>query len=283
VSGSLAARGGVATARRAHWSRPCSCCACQPGGAGGRFDKNAVAGRRRALFWLSAFAELGTVTWHCPTGKPETTPCSGCGGCARLNRNGASTTTAPKRCEDAPWSVRLEPPGQRPAVLGLEPPASRDHLPGSWACLPMTLRLLAGVALAPGRLRRDHVSRRNTPACARMQNATQSAPAGRTAAPSCRPVRRCWLKIRPRPGGRRDDTSPAGYRKAWPGCRSEHSIDRLRPGEPPTDPDGSPRCGEEAGGTEGRGPLRARAQEVLRRLGGHAGPALPLDRRGAGL
>jgi len=291
VSGSLAgARAELPKrARRAHWSRPLI--RLRPAfatrrGAGGRgFEQEAVPPAVWHLFGLR-FAELGTVTWHAQPGKPETTPVPAGGERAALT-GWASTTTAAEADARAPWSVRnLEPPGAAAGVAGLNPRQVRRSPPLELAADDYASSLEA--ALGPWPTNRDQRSSPNTnrPA-ANCNNAISCAGGSERSCAGCRPVPPLLVKNRPTTSEERTRSKhpfgPPGLPQERPGRGDavNTASDRLGPGEPPTDPDGrTAGRAEKAGGLSGA-PLRARAQEVLRRWQRHtAGPALRLIRRG---
>jgi len=85
VSGSLPGFGASATARRALEQTLFGCRLGQPVGSRPASTRNAVG--PPAIWhhiWLSAYAELGTVTWHGPNRETRATPVPAGGGSARL-------------------------------------------------------------------------------------------------------------------------------------------------------------------------------------------------------
>jgi len=86
------------------------CRLCQPGGAGGRFDKNAWPPASLASIWLRLCRSWATVTWHAQreTRDPRLFPAGERR--RRLKPDGLSTTDGAEAVKRT-WSVQdLEPP-----------------------------------------------------------------------------------------------------------------------------------------------------------------------------
>ena len=116
-----------------------------PVGLAAGFDKNAVAAGIWHCFGFG-FAELGTVTWHAQVGNPKPRLFRLAAERASLNRMGFNNTGA-QEVKRTLERQRLPPPGQRPAVLGINLGKSKitslDLAPDDYAS---SLELLAPLA-----------------------------------------------------------------------------------------------------------------------------------------
>ncbi|MFM7266145.1 MAG: quinone-dependent dihydroorotate dehydrogenase, partial [Cyanobium sp.] len=234
------------------------------------FDKNGVA----AAIWEAfgfGFAELGTVTWHPQAGNPRPRLFRLAQERAALNRMGFNN--------DGARAVRrllerqgLPPPGQRPAVLGINLGKSRvaplDQAADDYAASLETLAPLADYAVV-------NVSSPNTPGLRDLQEESQLRRIVERLRrlPGCPPL---LVKIAPDlEDDAIDSIARLAYEEGLAGVIAVNtSLDRLGLQERRLEASGRPLA-EEAGGLSGR-PLRTRAVEVLRRLRATAGPALPL-------
>jgi dihydroorotate dehydrogenase len=166
----------------------------------------------------------------------------------------------------------LPPPGQRPAVLGINLGKSRiASLEQAADDYALSLELLAPLA--------DYavmnVSSPNTPGLRDLQEEVQLRRLVERLRrlPGCPPL---LVKIAPDlEDDAIDSIARIAYEEGLAGVIAVNtSLDRLGLGERRLEASGR-TLAEEAGGLSGR-PLRARALEVLRRLRATAGPALPL-------
>ncbi len=113
-----------------------------PVGLAAGFDKNGVAAAIWDRFGFG-FAELGTVTWHGQSGNPRPRLFRLAAERAALNRMGFNNEGA-QGLRRTLERQRLEPPGQRPAVLGINSASRRSHpwssprttTPPRWSCSP---------------------------------------------------------------------------------------------------------------------------------------------------
>jgi dihydroorotate dehydrogenase len=241
-----------------------------PVGLAAGFDKNGVAAGLWDRFGFG-FAELGTVTWQPQSGNPRPRLFRLAAERAALNRMGFNNDGA-QAFRRTLERQRLEPPGQRPAVLGVNIGKSRsvslDLAPDDYASSLALLAPLADYAVI-------NVSSPNTPGLRELQ---EEAPLRRLVErlrrlPACPPL---LVKIAPDLEDDAIDTiARLAYEEGLAGVIAVNtSQDRLGLGQRRLRSSGLP-LSEEAGGLSGR-PLRPRALEVLRRLRATAGPALPL-------
>ncbi|MFZ0408507.1 MAG: quinone-dependent dihydroorotate dehydrogenase [Cyanobium sp.] len=246
------------------------CRFANPLGLAAGFDKNGVAAGIWDRFGFG-FAELGTITWHPQPGNPRPRLFRLAAERAALNRMGFNNegARAVKRILE---QQALPPPGQRPAVLGLNFGKSRlaslELAPDDYASSLELLASLADYAVV-------NVSSPNTPGLRDLQEESQLRRLVERLRrlPACPPL---LVKIAP---DLEDDAIDAiarlAYEEGLAGIIAVNtSQDRLGLGERVLAATGL-TLAEEAGGLSGR-PLRARALEVLRRLRATAGPALPL-------
>ena len=241
-----------------------------PVGLAAGFDKNAVAAGIWHLFGFG-FAELGTITWHPQPGNPRPRLFRLAAERAALNRmgfNNAGAQAARRTLE----RQRLAPPGQRPAVLGINLGKSKitslDLAPDDYASSLELLAPLADYAVV-------NVSSPNTPGLRELQEDAQLRRLVERLRrlPGCPPL---LVKIAP---DLEDDAIDAiarlAYEEGLAGVIAVNtSLNRLGLEERRLAQTGR-TLAEEAGGLSGA-PIRRRALEVLRRLRATAGPALPL-------
>lgn len=241
-----------------------------PVGLAAGFDKNGVA----AAIWETlgfGFAELGTVTWHPQAGNPRPRLFRLAEERAALNRMGFNNEGA-RAVRRLLERQGLPPPGQRPAVLGINLGKSRvvplEQAADDYAASLETLAPLADYAVV-------NVSSPNTPGLRDLQEESQLRRIVERLRrlPGCPPL---LVKIAP---DLEDDAidciARLAYEEGLAGVIAVNtSLDRLGLQERRLEATGR-TLGEEGGGLSGR-PLRARAVEVLRRLRATAGPALPL-------
>ena len=241
-----------------------------PLGLAAGFDKNGVAAGIWHHFGFG-FAELGTVTWQAQPGNPRPRLFRLAEERAALNRMGFNN--------DGARGVRrhlerqaLPPPGQRPAVLGINLGKSKltdlAAAPDDYAASLELLAPLADYAVV-------NVSSPNTPGLRELQEEVQLRRLVERLRrlPGCPPL---LVKIAP---DLEDDAIDAiarlAYEEGLAGVIAVNtSLSRLGLEDRLLAASGR-RLAEEAGGLSGR-PLRQRALEVLRRLRATAGPALPL-------
>jgi dihydroorotate dehydrogenase len=246
------------------------CRFANPVGLAAGFDKNGVA----AAIWETfgfGFAELGTVTWHPQAGNPRPRLFRLAEERAALNRMGFNNEGA-RAVRRLLERQGLPPPGQRPAVLGINLGKSRvvplEQAADDYAASLETLAPLADYAVV-------NVSSPNTPGLRDLQEESQLRRIVERLRrlPGCPPL---LVKIAP---DLEDDAidciARLAYEEGLAGVIAVNtSLDRLGLQERRLEATGL-TLGEEGGGLSGR-PLRARAVEVLRRLRATAGPALPL-------
>jgi len=234
------------------------------------FDKNAVAAGIWHCFGFG-FAELGTVTWHAQVGNPKPRLFRLAAERAALNRMGFNNTGA-QAVKRTLERQHLPPPGQRPAVLGINLGKSKitslDLAPDDYASSLELLAPLADYAVI-------NVSSPNTPGLRDLQEEVLL----RRLVERLRRLTACpplLVKIAP---DLEDDAIDAiarmAYEEGLAGVIAVNtSINRFGLENRPIVQTGG-TLATEAGGLSGA-PLRGRALEVLRRLRATAGPALPL-------
>jgi dihydroorotate dehydrogenase len=246
------------------------CRFANPVGLAAGFDKNGVAAALWDRFGFG-FAELGTVTWEAQNGNPRPRLFRLAEERAALNRMGFNNAGA-RAVRRILERQTLPPPGQRPAVLGINLGKSRitslEMAPDDYASSLDLLAPLADYAVI-------NVSSPNTPGLRELQEESllRRLVERLRRLPACPPL---LVKIAP---DLEDDAIDAIARLAYEeGLAGVIAVNTSQN-----------RCGldqrrlaatgrslaEEAGGLSGR-PLRQRALEVLRRLRATAGPALPL-------
>lgn len=271
VSGSLAGLG-AELQRRDHRLEQTlfGCRFANPVGLAAGFDKNAVAAGIWHLFGFG-FAELGTITWHPQPGNPRPRLFRLAQERAALNRMGFNNdgAQAVKRTLER---QHLPPPGQRPAVLGLNLGKSKitslELAPDDYASSLELLSPLADYVVI-------NVSSPNTPGLRDLQDAVQL----RRLVERLRRLSACpplLVKIAPDLEDDAIDTiARLAYEEGLAGVIAVNtSVNRLGL-ENRRLPQTGRTLAEEAGGLSGA-PLRGRALEVIRRLRATAGPALPL-------
>jgi dihydroorotate dehydrogenase len=241
-----------------------------PVGLAAGFDKNAVAAGIWHCFGFG-FAELGTVTWHAQAGNPKPRLFRLAAERAALNRMGFNNTGA-QAVKRTLERQHLPPPGQRPAVLGINLGKSKitslDLAPDDYASSLDLLAPLADYAVI-------NVSSPNTPGLRDLQEEVLL----RRLVERLRRLTACpplLVKIAP---DLEDDAIDAiarmAYEEGLAGVIAVNtSINRFGLENRPIVQTGG-TLATEAGGLSGA-PLRGRALEVLRRLRATAGPALPL-------
>jgi dihydroorotate dehydrogenase len=246
------------------------CRFANPVGLAAGFDKNGVAAALWDRFGFG-FAELGTVTWEPQAGNPRPRLFRLAEERAALNRMGFNNQGA-RGVRRNLERQQLPPPGQRPAVLGLNLGKSRqvslELAPDDYASSLEWLAPLADYAVI-------NVSSPNTPGLRELQEELQLRRLVERLRrlPACPPL---LVKIAP---DLEDDAVDAiarlAYEEGLAGVIAVNtSQDRLGL-ETRRLAETGRTLAEEAGGLSGR-PLRQRALEVLRRLRATAGPALPL-------
>lgn len=246
------------------------CRFANPVGLAAGFDKNGVA----AAIWEAfgfGFAELGTVTWQPQAGNPRPRLFRLAQERAALNRMGFNNEGA-RAVRRLLERQGLPPPGQRPAVLGINLGKSRvaplEQAADDYAASLETLAPLADYAVV-------NVSSPNTPGLRDLQEESQLRRIVERLRrlPGCPPL---LVKIAPDlEDDAIDSIARLAYEEGLAGVIAVNtSLDRLGLGQRRLEGTGR-TLAEEAGGLSGR-PLRARAVEVLRRLRATAGPALPL-------
>jgi dihydroorotate dehydrogenase len=234
------------------------------------FDKNGVAAGIWHLFGFG-FAELGTITWHAQPGNPRPRLFRLAAERAALNRMGFNNQGA-QACRRLLERQVLPPPGQRPAVLGINLGKSKitslEQAPDDYASSLELLAPLADYAVI-------NVSSPNTPGLRDLQDESQLRRLVERLRrlPACPPL---LVKIAP---DLEDDAIDAiarlAYQEGLAGVIAVNtSLNRLGLEQRRLSQTGR-TLAEEAGGLSGA-PLRQRALEVLRRLRATAGPALPL-------
>jgi dihydroorotate dehydrogenase len=241
-----------------------------PVGLAAGFDKNGVAAAIWHAFGFGA-AELGTVTWHPQTGNPRPRLFRLAHERAALNRMGFNNEGA-RAVRRLLERQGLPPPGQRPAVLGINLGKSRivplEQAADDYAASLELLAPLADYAVV-------NVSSPNTPGLRDLQEEGQLRRLVERLRrlPGCPPL---LVKIAPDlEDDAIDSIARLAYEEGLAGVIAVNtSLDRLGLQERRLEAT-SRTLAEESGGLSGR-PLRARALEVLRRLRATAGPALPL-------
>ncbi|HYP04492.1 MAG TPA: quinone-dependent dihydroorotate dehydrogenase, partial [Cyanobium sp.] len=246
------------------------CRFANPLGLAAGFDKNGVAAAIWHCFGFG-FAELGTVTWHPQPGNPRPRLFRLAEERAALNRMGFNNDGA-RAVRRLLERQQLPPPGQRPAVLGINLGKSKattlELAPDDYAASLELLSPLADYAVV-------NVSSPNTPGLRELQEEGQLRRLVERLRrlPACPPL---LVKIAP---DLEDDAIDAiarlAYEEGLAGVIAVNtSLDRLGLEGRSLSQSGR-NLAEEAGGLSGR-PLRPRALAVLRRLRATAGPALPL-------
>jgi dihydroorotate dehydrogenase len=241
-----------------------------PVGLAAGFDKNGVAAGLWDRFGFG-FCELGTVTWQPQAGNPRPRLFRLAAERAALNRMGFNNGGA-QAFRQTLERQSLPPPGQRPAVLGLNIGKSRsvplELAPDDYASSLALLAPLADYAVI-------NVSSPNTPGLRDLQEEGQLRRLVERLRrlPACPPL---LVKIAPDLEDDAIDTiARLAYEEGLAGVIAVNtSEDRLGLADRRLAETGR-RLDEEAGGLSGR-PLRGRALAVLRRLRATAGPALPL-------
>jgi len=246
------------------------CRFANPVGLAAGFDKNGAAAALWDRFGFG-FAELGTVTWEPQAGNPRPRLFRLAEERAALNRMGFNNQGA-RAVRRLLERQKLPPPGQRPAVLGLNLGKSRsvslELAPDDYASSLEWLAPLADYAVV-------NVSSPNTPGLRELQEEVQLRRLVERLRrlPACPPL---LVKIAP---DLEDDAIDAiarlAYEEGLAGVIAVNtSVDRLGL-EQRRLADTGRTLSEESGGLSGR-PLRQRALQVLRRLRATAGPSLPL-------
>ena len=241
-----------------------------PVGLAAGFDKNGVAAGIWDRFGFG-FAEVGTVTWHGQPGNPKPRLFRLAEEQAALNRMGFNNDGAQALLKTLERQ-RLDPPGRRPAVLGINVGKSKitslQQAPDDYASSLELLAPLADYAVI-------NVSSPNTPGLRDLQDSVQLRRLVERLrrVPACPPL---LVKIAPD----LDDESIDGiarlaFEEGLAGVIAVNtSLDRLGLEQRRLAQTGR-TLAEEAGGLSGM-PLRRRALEVIRRLRVSAGPSLPL-------
>ena len=241
-----------------------------PVGLAAGFDKSGVAAGIWDRFGFG-FAEVGTVTWHGQPGNPKPRLFRLAEEQAALNRMGFNNDGAQALLKTLERQ-RLDPPGRRPAVLGINVGKSKitslQQAPDDYASSLELLAPLADYAVI-------NVSSPNTPGLRDLQDSVQLRRLVERLRrlPACPPL---LVKIAPD----LDDESIDGiarlaFEEGLAGVIAVNtSLDRLGLEQRRLAQTGR-TLAEEAGGLSGM-PLRRRALEVIRRLRVSAGPSLPL-------
>ena len=241
-----------------------------PVGLAAGFDKNGVAAGIWDRFGFG-FAEVGTVTWHGQPGNPKPRLFRLAEEQAALNRMGFNNDGAQALLKTLDRQ-RLEPPGQRPSVLGINVGKSKvtslDQAPDDYAASLELLAPMADYAVI-------NVSSPNTPGLRDLQDSVQL----RRLVERLRRLAACpplLVKIAPDLDDEAiDSIARLAYEEGLAGVIAVNtSLDRLGLAQRRLVQTGR-TLAEEAGGLSGV-PLRGRALEVIRRLRAGAGPALPL-------
>ncbi len=246
------------------------CRFANPLGLAAGFDKDGIAAAIWHIFGFG-FAELGTVTAQGQPGNPRPRLFRLAAEKAALNRMGFNNqgAAAMRRTLER---QHLPPPGQRPAVLGLNLGKSRqtplDRAAEDYATSLSLLAPLADYAVV-------NVSSPNTPGLRDLQEESQLRRLVERLRrlPACPPL---LVKIAPDLEDDAIDTiARLAYEEGLAGVIAVNtSRDRLGLESRVLAQSGR-SLAEEEGGLSGR-PLRERALAVLRRLRATAGPALPL-------
>ena len=246
------------------------CRFANPVGLAAGFDKNGVA----AAIWDClgfGFAEIGTVTWHGQPGNPRPRLFRLAAEQAALNRMGFNNDGA-QVLRKTLQRQRLNPPGKRPAVLGINFGKSKitalEQAADDYASSLELLAPLSDYAVI-------NVSSPNTPGLRDLQDSVQL----RWLVERLRRLSACpplLVKIAPDLEDEAiDGIARLAFEEGLAGVIAVNtSLDRLGLEDRRLAQTGRP-LREEAGGLSGR-PLRPRALEVIRRLRAGAGPALPL-------
>ena len=241
-----------------------------PVGLAAGFDKNGVAAGIWDRFGFG-FSEVGTVTWHGQPGNPRPRLFRLAEEQAALNRMGFNNDGAQALLKTL-QRQKLEPPGRRPAVLGINVGKSKitplEQAPDDYASSLELLAPLADYAVI-------NVSSPNTPGLRDLQDTTQL----RRLVERLRRLQACpplLVKIAPDlEDDAIDGIARLAFEEGLAGVIAVNtSLDRLGLAQRRLQQTGR-TLEEEAGGLSGA-PLRQRALEVIRRLRASAGPALPL-------
>jgi dihydroorotate dehydrogenase len=246
------------------------CRFANPVGLAAGFDKNGIAAGVWDRFGFG-FAEVGTVTWHGQPGNPRPRLFRLAAERAALNRMGFNNDGAEAMRRTLERQA-LPPPGQRPAVLGINLGKSKvtslEQAPDDYASSLELLASLADYAVI-------NVSSPNTPGLRELQDSAQLRRLVERLRrlPACPPL---LVKIAPDlEDDAIDGIARLAYEEGLAGVIAVNtSLDRLGLGQRRLAQTGR-TLAEEAGGLSGA-PLRHRALEVMRRLRATAGPALPL-------
>ena len=241
-----------------------------PVGLAAGFDKNGVAAGIWDRFGFG-FTEVGTVTWHGQPGNPRPRLFRLAEEQAALNRMGFNNDGAQALLKTL-QRQKLEPPGRRPAVLGINVGKSKitplEQAPDDYASSLELLSPLADYAVI-------NVSSPNTPGLRDLQDTTQLRRLvdRMRRLPACPPL---LVKIAPDlEDDAIDGIARLAFEEGLAGVIAVNtSLDRLGLARRRLQQTGR-TLAEEAGGLSGA-PLRHRALEVIRRLRVSAGPALPL-------
>ena len=241
-----------------------------PVGLAAGFDKNGVAAGIWDRFGFG-FSEVGTVTWHGQPGNPRPRLFRLAEEQAALNRMGFNNDGAQALLKTL-QRQKLEPPGRRPAVLGINVGKSKitplEQAPDDYASSLELLAPLADYAVI-------NVSSPNTPGLRDLQDTTQLRRLVERLRrlPACPPL---LVKIAPDlEDDAIDGIARLAFEEGLAGVIAVNtSLDRLGLAQRRLQQTGR-TLAEEAGGLSGV-PLRHRALEVIRRLRVSAGPALPL-------
>ncbi|QBE70253.1 Dihydroorotate dehydrogenase [Synechococcus sp. WH 8101] len=246
------------------------CRFANPVGLAAGFDKNGVAAGVWDRFGFG-FAEVGTVTWHGQPGNPRPRLFRLAAERAALNRMGFNNNGAEAMRRTLERQA-LPPPGQRPAVLGINLGKSKvtslEQAPDDYASSLELLAPLADYAVI-------NVSSPNTPGLRELQDSAQLRRLVERLRrlPACPPL---LVKIAPDlEDDAIDGIARLAYEEGLAGVIAVNtSLDRLGLEQRRLAQTGR-TLAEEAGGLSGA-PLRPRALEVIRRLRATAGPSLPL-------
>ncbi len=271
VAGSLAGLGAELQRRDLRLEQSLfGCRFANPVGLAAGFDKNGVAAGIWHQFGFG-FAELGTITWQAQAGNPRPRLFRLAAEGAALNRMGFNNGGAEAMLRTLERQA-LEPPGQRPAVLGLNLGKSKatplDLAGDDYASSLELLAHLADYAVI-------NVSSPNTPGLRELQGESQLRRLVERLRrlPACPPL---LVKIAPDLEDEAiDGIARLAYEEGLAGVIAVNtSLNRFGLEGRRLAQTGR-TLAEEAGGLSGR-PLRHRALEVVRRLRATAGPALPL-------